>query len=153
MREAIGGGWIFTLVIIFVVIFSGYLAISVNYSKAFKIKNRIVSIIEEQEGMSAKAEDEIENYLSGMGYMVYGRCAGDETGFPKESYNSKYLYCVSKKEVGTDVNKKTYYYIRLFFRFDLPVLENILTFSVKGETDPIYFANDGSTSKIKTRIE
>ena len=46
MREAIGGTWIFSIVIVFIVLFTSFLAISVNYSKAFRVKNGIINIIE-----------------------------------------------------------------------------------------------------------
>ena len=47
MRESIGGAWLVGIVITFVVLFTSYLALSVNYSKAFKVKNDIISLIEE----------------------------------------------------------------------------------------------------------
>ena len=50
MRESIGGTWLVGIVIVFIVIFTSYLALSVNYSKAFKVKNGIIEIIEENEG-------------------------------------------------------------------------------------------------------
>ena len=45
MRESIGGAWLVGIVITFVVLFTSYLALSVNYSKAFKVKNEIISLI------------------------------------------------------------------------------------------------------------
>ena len=42
MREAIGGTWLLTIVLVFIVLFSSFLALSINYSKAFKVKNGIV---------------------------------------------------------------------------------------------------------------
>ena len=63
MREAIGGTWLFTIVIVFIVLFSSYLAISVNYSKAFKVKNGIVDLIEQNEGLSSETQTQISNYL------------------------------------------------------------------------------------------
>ena len=47
MREAFGGSWLLGFVALFIVLFSAYLAVSINYTKAFKAKNKIVSIIEE----------------------------------------------------------------------------------------------------------
>ena len=35
MREAIGGTWLFGLVLTFIVFFASFLAVSINYSKAF----------------------------------------------------------------------------------------------------------------------
>ena len=74
MREAIGGTWLFTIVIVFIVLFSSYLAISVNYSKAFKVKNGIVDLIEQNEGLSSETQTQISNYLDKTGYFVYGEC-------------------------------------------------------------------------------
>ena len=45
MREAIGGTWLFGLVITFIVFFASFLAISINYSKAFNVKKNINEII------------------------------------------------------------------------------------------------------------
>ena len=66
MRESIGATWILQLVIIFMLIFVAFLALSVNYTKAYKIKNEVVTIIEKYEGVSSKKEGSIEiinNYL------------------------------------------------------------------------------------------
>lgn len=57
MRESIGGAWLVGIVITFVVLFTSYLALSVNYSKAFKVKNEIISLIEENEGLTDKTQE------------------------------------------------------------------------------------------------
>ena len=46
MRQAIGTTWILQLVIIFMLIFVAFLSLSLNYTKAFKIKNEIITTIE-----------------------------------------------------------------------------------------------------------
>jgi len=143
MREAIGGTWIFTIVIVFIVLFSGYLAISVNYSKAFNVKDKIVTIIEQNEGLNNNAQTEIDNYLSGVGYHVYGTCNSEEKGIGKSTNGNRYKYCVSKRTSGdSSTLKKTYYKVKVFFRLDLPILGNIFTFPVSGETKAVYFATD-----------
>ena len=142
MREAIGGTWIFSIVIVFIVLFSSYLAISVNYSKAFKVKNGIINIIEKNEGLTEDAKSEINDYLSTVGYYVYHSCASDEKGFEPATggTTTKYKYCISKRESGDGTFRKTYYYVRVFFRLDLPILGDIFTFPVTGETKAVYFA-------------
>ena len=52
MRESMGGAWLFGIVIIFVFLFSGFLAYSISYTKAFNLKNKIVNLIEEFDGYS-----------------------------------------------------------------------------------------------------
>lgn len=159
MREAIGGTWIFSIVIVFIVLFSSFLAISVNYSKAFKVKSGIVSILEKDEGFNKTSQAEITNYLSRVGYAVYGSC-GSETddngntikyaGQDSSTTNStKYKYCIATTTTGdtvtdgdTIVLKKTYYKVKVFFRLDLPIMGNIFVFPVTGETKAIYYANE-----------
>lgn len=142
MREAIGGTWIFTIVIVFIVLFSGYLAISVNYSKAFKVKNQILTIIEQKEGLDKNAQSEIETYLNGVGYAVYGKCDKTETGMVQNTNHTGYKYCVSKRKSGSGTLERTYYRVRVWFRLDLPIFGNLFTFPVTGETKAVYYAND-----------
>lgn len=148
MREAIGGTWIFSIVIVFIVLFTSFLAISVNYSKAFKVKNGIVNIIEKREGISDATVDEISDYLNSVGYLVYSSCPdyvasqSNESahGFEASNTNSrKFKYCIAKTEDTNGNIKKTYYKVTVFFRVDLPIMGEIFTFPVTGETKPIYF--------------
>ena len=45
MRQSIGGTWLFSLMIIFILLFTAYLAVAINYSKSFKVKNEVINII------------------------------------------------------------------------------------------------------------
>ena len=127
MREAIGGTWIFSIVIIFIVLFTGYLAVSVNYSKAFKVKNGIINIIEHNEGLNPTAQNEIKSYLGGVGYYVYSTCktSENEKGYEPNNTNTGYRYCISKREAGGGSVPKAYYKIKVFFRLDLPIIGSL----------------------------
>ena len=66
MRQAIGSTWILQLVIVFILIFVAFLALSINYTKAYKIKNELLSIIEKYEGVNSGENGSISiinNYL------------------------------------------------------------------------------------------
>ena len=154
MREAIGGTWLFGLVITFIVFFASFLAISVNYSKAFNVKNNIVDMISKYEGNNCNARIKIGNYLNEVGYLVSGDC-GSIDGAEYEPYDlkgnklasgKKGYYCIAKTDTGsnTDINK-SYYKVIVFFRVDLPVIGNLTTFRIKGETESIYYAKDQSS--------
>ena len=54
MRQAIGTTWVMQLVIIFMLIFVAFLALTINYTKAFKIKNELITFIEKNEGVSER---------------------------------------------------------------------------------------------------
>ena len=49
MRDAFGGVFMIRLMLVFVFIFIAFTAISLNYAKAFRIKNRLTDFIEQQE--------------------------------------------------------------------------------------------------------
>ena len=102
MKQGIGNIWITGLVITFMLIFSGYLAVTISYSSAIKNKNYILSIIEKKNGMTTKngtavssslktrpknttvyngfgALETINLFLKGSSYNQQGSC-GDSVG-------------------------------------------------------------------------
>ena len=52
MRDAFGGVFMIRLMLVFVFIFVAFTAISLNYAKAFRIKNRIIDFVEQEEILS-----------------------------------------------------------------------------------------------------
>lgn len=52
MRSAIGGTWLFQIVIVFIFLFTGYICLSVNHSKAFAVKDDIIETIERHNGIT-----------------------------------------------------------------------------------------------------
>jgi hypothetical protein len=69
MRESIGAAAFIQILMIFIVIFISFLAVSVNFATAFRVKNKIISYIEANEGLDETAQTEINTYLSEkMGY-------------------------------------------------------------------------------------
>lgn len=149
MREAIGGAWLLGIVMTFIVLFASFLAISINYSKAFKVKNNVVDLIEKNEGMTSDTVNDIWSYLQSQGYILKGKCAPGYTGFDKDGkadQQNKSLYCVKKNKPSNEGTalEKSYYSVQVFFRLDLPIFGDIFTFKVSGETMSIYFAKDGN---------
>lgn len=143
MREAIGGTWLFGLVITFIVFFASFLAISVNYSRAFNVKNNVVDLISKYEGNNCKAREKISSYLSDVGYLVPHKCDSGYTGYDLEGNDvgeKKAYYCIYADETDDALAmKKKFYRVEVFFRIDLPVIGDIATFKIKGETESIPF--------------
>ena len=146
MRESIGGAWLLGIVMTFIVLFASFLAVSINYSKAFKVKNNVVDLIEKHEGMTEKTVDAIWDYLYTEGYILKDKCKSGYKGFDRDGSvgsSEEALYCVKKNTIAADTSlEKAYYSVEVFFRLDIPMLGNIFTFSVSGETMSIYFAED-----------
>ena len=55
MRDAIGQVFALQVILAFVLLINGYMAYSVNYTRAFRVKNQIVNIIEQYEGPTDEA--------------------------------------------------------------------------------------------------
>lgn len=156
MRQSMGATWIFSIVLTFIMIFTAYLAVTVNYAKAFKIKNNIIAMIEKNEGVSGNnLFINMDNYLTSNGYDSYGNCNSyidsDDNEwrsitdidpnidiYPNKTHTKNGVCIYYKDAVADDFCDRRYYRVVTFFDFDLPYIGNMLTFSVKGNTSPIY---------------
>lgn len=145
MRDAVGGVVNLVIIVVFLVIVSGYLAFNVNYTKAFRVKNKIISTIEEYEGNidNRALKDQISNYMRDIGYS-----AGDtmnceihemETG-PGGGWCYKKV--LSNSNGGEDEgNTRVYYKVLTQIQIDMPIIRNVLPnlklFTITGDTKAI----------------
>ena len=152
MRESIGGTWLLGFVVLFIVLFSGYLAVSINYTKAFKVKNQIINLIEQNEGFrtssfanianasdselsnSDRTEDQIYQYIKGIGYATTSISEASCNG-----YGNYYTggYCVRRICTANGV----YYKVTSFIKFELPLIWTSFTIPITGETKTIFYDN------------
>ena len=162
MKQTISGTWVFMLVILFTLIFAAYIALTINYSRSFKVKNEVLSMIEKNEGFTDNGVKIINGYLSQSGYKTLGSChlqsdavvygaisidpnTSISNAFEKAEAGKKYYYCFTKySNYHSYFKTRAYYKINLFFRFDLPVLGDLHTFDVEGQTSEIDATYDGS---------
>lgn len=161
MKESIGAGWLMTIVIAFIVFFSGFLALSINYAKAFRVKDSIIEEIEKADGFTTEAQDNITAYLSEIGYVNQGNCSAffdefqtyygvniNDNNPPTKNGTQRYNYCLQKVTArqgdirADDGVSGTYYKVIVFFNINLPYLDSLKLFSVSGETSYIFFAKD-----------
>lgn len=132
------------LVIIFTSLVIIIFASILSYSKAYKVKNRIVEVIEKYGVYDDSVVGEINSNLNIMGYDVSNptKCDGIKERLVGEKYsnlsdnlNTKngYNYCVFEVELETG----KYYVVVSFIHFQVPVIGDILTFPVYSETQII----------------
>lgn len=155
MRTAISGTWVYAIVLIFMVILIAYVAITINYANTFEMSSDVIKIIEEGEGYNNRTRTKIEKYLRGNNQSAKHACnlntlnkgcviGVDGTNITKiTGVNSgKYDYCMSRTKT-TVQGKTTYYYqVSLFFNFSLPVLGDMWSFNVPGETAGMTYVTD-----------
>ena len=71
MRDAFGGIVNIVLVAIFLVIVSGILGLVVNYTKAFRMKNAVISTIEQYEGADSCFTENGNNFKLSRNSTTY----------------------------------------------------------------------------------
>jgi len=94
MNEGIGGISVAVVIIVFIAFATGYMAFNVNYMKAFRMKNKIISTYEKYNGnceQGTTCEDEIQQYAKEIGYYI----------------GSKYLKCENADIVPIGTDKKS----------------------------------------------
>ena len=138
MREVSGSTWVLQIMLIFILIFACFLTLVINYSKAYRVKNEMLSIIEKYEGVTPESVNIINNYLSAQGYKTVSKCPEDwhavknYDSVPENVENGEnYLYCFKEESV----NGKIYYNVTVFYKFSLPFLGDFMTFKVNGRTE------------------
>lgn len=128
MRESLGGLFLIKIMVVFIVLYNVLLAIAVNYTMAFKVKNEIIDLLEQYEGC-ANAEEAIRNYVSKVGY--YRNLPTGENGYTIEAFPDD-------NRNGTQYRVTTY----LNFGFPkIPFVRNItggFRFEITGESKLLY---------------
>ena len=145
MKDAVGGSLLLNIVVIIVSIVILFFVGIIAYSKAYKIKNRIIEVIEKNENYSPDiAKEQLNNDLGRAGYIVASReqinnkCNGNNLN--KIDYGTGYLYCVYLKNcenydetTGVCEGERNYEVVT-YIHFNFPVIGDLMTFEVKGET-------------------
>ncbi len=138
MKEAIGTSMIFNLVMLFVGVFIALYVGTIAYSKGFKVRNRLIDIIEKYETYNDSARQEIEENLSSIGYQIVDRECPSRDNAVNVDNDSNYRYCIYRYTT----TKGDYYGVTVFIHFDLPLIGNFLEFPLYGETRILFDKNE-----------
>lgn len=160
MREAIGGTAIFQIVIVFILLFTGFMCLSINRSKAFNVKDKIIQTIQSYNGYTEDAKNDIVEYLRESSYRTTGRQPDAEIiNGNKRDYDcysrdgnggsSDPVYCIARISVEDDACSEgaecfselpsmAYYRVVVFYQLDLPVFHEFFNFKVVGDTKILY---------------
>ena len=138
MKDAFGGILNLVLISVFLLIVIGVLGLVTTYTKAFKMKNIVITSIEQYEGTccdtnkggkcasSSACVSKIRQEAQALGYSpVSLNCPSD--------YSNNELYCIK------EVNKGGSHYFSVIVQADVhfPIVSNILgfrMFQVSGDT-------------------
>ena len=135
MKASISNTWLLMLIVIFTFIFAGYMAVTISYTHAFKLKNEALTIVEKHRGMTNKVGENIQSsinpgetvvgklgtlqtinaYLVGMSYKIKHHCPSPDnavSGYTdvSEWYGVKDLNVDSSVSVDKNPRGNNYYY-------------------------------------------
>ena len=168
MKEAIGGSYIFQIVIIFIALFSAFIVYSISYTKAFRVKNEIITLIENQLGYTPSksqgslasmttaqlAEDKsveaqalltVKRYgykhdiLDGQDSLCYQN--NENVGTDAKNIMKTGGYCLFKVCNNDDKTTNTVYKVTTFIALKIPVLNIVVKIPISGQTRTIYSDN------------
>ena len=141
MRDAIGGSVTIVIIVVFIVIALGYMAFNVNYTKAFRMKDKIVTLYDDFDGdCNTLCQDAIRDYARTIGYATdYSLNCPD--GF--SAINE--LYCINRLDYldqddsrnsstiaqitgRSDINPKAYYKVVTKINLKIPIISNVFDF-------------------------
>ena len=162
MRDSSGGVVVLAIIVIFITFVSAYMAFNVNYTKAFRMKNKIIDTIEKYDGKcgaKSSCRNEITQYAKDIGYNPYNitscpKIKGVKRVSGVEVVDKNYCmyefkvvsdddaYCTKKdsttgKCLQTDTGNRYYYRIMTVIDIKIPVVQNILglnLMSITGDT-------------------
>ena len=156
MREATGGATLFYIVIFIITIIILLLISSISYSKAYRVKNRIVDIIEKYEcyedcdgkviavtNKDNPAVEEINDTLAAIGYKVNPLNSNwecptrDGELINNSSVGNNYRYCVYK----VNSQRGYYYNVVSYMYLEVPLIGSTIDLPVYGATKTIYTNN------------
>ena len=143
MRDSLGGTVVIVIITVFIVFALSYLAFNVNYTKAFRMKDKIISLYEDYDGVcGSDCQKVIRDYAREIGYSVgYNFSCPSVKGLTYE--NVEGIYCVApvnlteESTVYGDKKPKRYYKIVTKINLQIPVINNILDFRffyISGDT-------------------
>lgn len=128
MREAFGGTLTFQIIMIFIVIFIGIMAVGMNFATTFRAKNQIIHILEQYETYD-KAKDHITTYLSEVKYQNMGSKAVKLEN--SVCLNKTSNYCIRE---AVAENGGYYYVVTTYVIFDFPIIGKFMQSPITGQT-------------------
>lgn len=134
MRDAIGGTFMLRILIIFIVLYIVFMCFAVSYAKTFRLKNKVIDILEQQ-GYDDSSVDEINDYLDSNAY-----------DFPGANHSQVSNHCPNASEnltingaciVPKDSGNNRYYQVYLYIIYYFPFFHWEVVMPVGGETEVI----------------
>lgn len=141
MRDAFGGAFMIRLFLVFIFIYMFFTAIALNYAKAFKVKNKVIDYLEDNEVILREKKNDNEHINAAqrdkMDYFIETKVVKEyqyrqDKSEMKCSNEYPEVYCnngiriiqIDARNIKSD-NLGTYYRVETFFTWNLGFLKII----------------------------
>ena len=129
MRDAFGGAFSIKLKLIFLMLYISFMCVVINYARAFRVKNEIINIVEQNQGYDPtnkiEVDKQINNYLEEVGYHVNQK----DVNRSSCSELTGHGYCIVLMSSDPE-----YYKVEAYMVFRLPIINVDFTIPIQGET-------------------
>lgn len=144
MRESTGNALLMTTMTSVIAIVLSFLVGSISYSKSYRVKSYIIDEIEQQKkykesvyndgGLNSDLDERIAEHLMSVGYRVGNHDCPNLSNYSQITlnYSKDYDICIYHSNEGES------YAVVTFMQFDFPVIKQIVSFQIKGETKNYY---------------
>ena len=143
MREAFGGAFTIKLMLIFLAIYIAFIAVALNYAKAFRVKNRIIDIIEQNEGIDSYNDTkegsvigDINSYLNTVSYYVNLANIKNNNTENINCYDRGYCIEETSGPIKDGITSK-YYKVTTYININFPFFKLNFNIPITGETRKI----------------
>lgn len=159
MRNIYGTYIIYVIAFAFIMIFVGYLCISINQTKAFNAKNEVVKAIErdypfmqDKGAVTREFNNDIKDAFARLGYRSVGSCNANEEGFCKDPSGNiiktcepdKNLFCIAVINDERSNLCGHIYTVRTFYQLDLSIINRVFDLTASGQTKWLYSSTTNS---------
>ena len=159
MRDAFGGVFMLRLMLVFIVVYVAFTAISFKYAKSFRVKNKVIDFVEQNQildldnffnkGYNSNLRNLNEILLSANYNVTCNDVGYNEGNIIDKETNNNIGYCyngiVIKKDEQKSNDDTIYYTINTYANWELGFLNNILAL---GGRDPNSEKSIGGRWKI-----
>lgn len=164
MRDAFGGVFMIRLFLVFIVIYIAFTAISLNYAKAFRVKNKVIDFVEKNEitDLNAFFASSNGNNITKLDKLLknanYHQKCKNGNGVIQNDEGQSHGYCYNGiyiKQIETS-NNTIYYQVSTSADWNLGALNMILALGGQNKnSEDVLIGNWIITgeAKVKQRIK
>ena len=134
MKDSVGSTLLLKIFVVFMIVYIIFMASILNYTKAFRIKNQIVNIINRYGSYDEVAAAEIKDYFTKSD--MYGECKLLEGNNDFGTYIEN--RCEIKEYKVASAVGGSYYKVRIYVTFQFPLISDTLQIPITGETKTLH---------------